>query len=229
MFSLLLLKFKAMLRGWLMIDSPPMLGGELRKPATIKDGAAQLVERARQGDQNAMALIAEVGENAKKKVPRAMKAYDALLRYIKLNPVAKNWGFGEDAANKAELDSIANAIQGSLIAGEEYATTVLGELPELAARNLNKAVVTLANGPSLLPEDGTRFQEVRSSLSPEDENAFMAGYKHGINELASIPPKLVGAFLLGHVVGTARRIQAIRLPDVPISVLSSRVGAELGE
>jgi hypothetical protein len=220
MFALL----KSWFRRWLL--EPPRINGG--KPASIKEGAAQLVERARLGDQNAMALMKQVGENAKKKQPRAMKAYAELMTYIKANPVTKTMAFGEEMTDESELDSIAHGIQGMFAGENDYTEVVVSKVPDLALRNINKAVVCLANGPSLLPNDDN-FKSVRESLSPEDEKAFMLGYKHGIKELDAVPEKLHCPFLLGHVMGTARRIQAVRLPKVPVSVLSPQVGMELGE
>lgn len=225
MFPSLLLKFKAWLRAWLMMDGPKQLSAGSEKPSSIKDGAAQLVDRARQGDQNAIALICQVRDNAQKKNPRAVKSFKALMKYVKQNPVTKTWSFGEETANLAELDSIAHGLFGG---DEPYEQVIIEKVPELAAGSVNKAIVTLANGPSLMPEEG-RFQAVTDSLSEQDKEAFMMGYKHGVKELESIPIRLQCPFLLGHILGTARRIQAIRLPDVPVSVLSPQVGAELGE
>lgn len=217
-------RIKAWLRSWL-IEPPRINGG---KPASIKEGAAQLVERARLGDQNAMALMKQIGENAKKKQPRALKAYTELMRYIKANPVTKTMAFGEEMTEESELDSIAHDIHSSFGASEDYCEVVFSKVPDLALRNINKAIVCLANGPSLLPDDN-HFKQVRESLSPEDEKAFMLGYKHGVKELDDVEEKYHCPFLLGHVLGTARRIQAVRLPKVPVSILSPQVGMELGE
>ena len=57
----------------------------------------------------------------------------------------------------------------------------------------------------------------------------MFGYKYGPKAISTVPADLRDAFLLGHVLGTARRIQAVRLPDMPIGVLAPKTGVELGE
>lgn len=217
-------RIKAWLRNWL--NEPSHVGGG--KPASIKEGAAQLVERARLGDQNAMALMKQIGENAKRKQPRALKAYTELMRYIKSNPVTKNMSFGEEMEEESELDSLAHGILGMFAGEGDYCEVVFSKVQDLALKNVNKAIVTLANGPSLLPDD-THFKSVRASMSPQDDKAFMQGYKHGIKEMDDVPKDMHCAFLLGHVLGTARRIQAVRLPRVPVSVLSPSVGMELGE
>lgn len=231
MFPSLLLKFKAWLRQWLMVDAPKQLNAGGEKPISIRDGAAQLVDRARMGDQNAIALICQVRDNAQKKQPRAQKAYKALMDYVQKNPVTKNWSFGEDAAYKAEIDSIAEHLKGTLIAGEdEYEKVVIEQVPDLASKSIGKAIVALANGPSLLANDEcNRFKDVADSLSEGDRVAFMTGCKHGMRELDSIPQELQGPFLLGHILGTARRIQAVRLPNVAIGSCFPSVGAEFGE
>lgn len=48
--------------------------------------AENLVRRARQGDQNAMAIICSVRDEAKKKNPKARSAFQALRNFIRLNP-----------------------------------------------------------------------------------------------------------------------------------------------
>src|ERR1700730_10568722 len=51
------------------------------------EGAEGLVERARAGDQNAMAILQMVGSNARKGVPKARSALCAVNTYIRDNPV----------------------------------------------------------------------------------------------------------------------------------------------
>jgi hypothetical protein len=225
----LLQKFKGWLRRWVNADvtiPPPRMGG---KPATINDGAAQLVERARQGDQNAIALICQVRDNAKKGLPRAKQAVVALGRYIERNPVDSQGSMGEELAEEAETDALAEDVLDCCFEGD-YVEVVRELVPDLATKSIPKAIVALANGPSLLPADGaTHITDVRDSLTDAEKKAFAKGYRQGMRELDDVPTGLQCAFLLGHILGTARRIQAVRLPGVPVSVLSPSAGFELGE
>lgn len=225
---ILLLKFKAWLRNWLMLDHQPSQMGGAGNPATISDGAAQLVERARAGDQNALAMICEIRDRAKAGNPRAKKSFQALEHFIKQNPFTQKPHFGQESV---EVDLLCQDVQ-SCFAGEaDYVETVTTKMPEIASLNVNKAVVTLANGPNLLPENGlSKVKEVSDALGDEDKQAaFKQGYQHGMRELDGVPEHLREAFILGHLFGTARRIQAVRIPGVPVSILSPGFGLELGE
>lgn len=226
---MLLLKLKSWLRNWLSLDHvPPQIGGGILHPANISDGAASLVERSRAGDQNAKALIAEIGVRAREGVPRAKKAYGLIEEYIQKHPYKDTKaGFGAEIEVDQLCEDVAVGFCGEEIS---YVDIVTKKVPEIAAISLNKAAVTLANGPSLLVRDGsTLLQDVSGSMQESDRKAFMVGYHHGVQELNSVPPNMRVPFLLGHILGTARRIQAVRCPGIPISVLSPQAGMELGE
>jgi hypothetical protein len=60
-----------------------------------------LVRRARQGDQNAMALISQTAENAKKGDPRARFSYACIGQYIHAHP--NDSAFGEEHNSDLEL------------------------------------------------------------------------------------------------------------------------------
>jgi len=65
----------------------------------------EVIERARQGDQNAMAIIALVRRNSKKGNPRARTSFRLFKKYIDLHPVAK---FGNEVAYNAKKQNIQN-------------------------------------------------------------------------------------------------------------------------
>lgn len=223
----LLQKFKGWLRRWVAADThPAQMGG---RPMTVNDGAAQLVERARMGDQNAIALICQVRDNAKRGNSRAQQGFKALQLYVENNPVASQGTMGEEIAGEVEANQLARQVCNAAFEGE-YVEVVRELVPNLASQSVEKAIVALANGPSLLPRDeSTYISDVYNTLSQPEKKMFAVGYRHGISELASIPSSLQCAFLLGHILGTARAIQAVRLPRVPISVLDPQTGFELGE
>ena len=224
----LLQKFKGWLRRWVTADDsrPPQMGA---RPTTVSDGAAQLVERARLGDQNALALICQVRENAKKGNPRAQEGFKALQLYVENNPVVSQGTMGEEIAEEAEVNLLAKEVNDAAF-GEDYVEVVRELVPDLATQSIPKAVVALANGPSLLNRDGSTYiTDVYETLSNAEKKVFGLGYRHGMAELVNIPSSLHCAFLLGHILGTARAIQAVRLPRIPISVLAPQTGFELGE
>lgn len=222
----LLLKFKSWLRHWLSADIHPQMSG---RPTTIEDGAAQLVERARMGDQNAIALICQVRDNAKKGVPRAKAGMSALVKYIQANPVVSQNTMGEEIENEVEANQLARKVCNACFEGD-YVEVVREVVPDLASQSVPKAIVAIANGPSLLERDeSTHILDVYKTLSKPEKAMFKNGFRHGISEMARIPGSLKCAFLLGHIFGTAHAIQAVRLPRVPVSVLSPQTGFELGE
>ncbi len=62
----------------------------------LRSMVASVVRRARNGDQNAMALMALVRDNAAKGHPRAMESAEHLNEYIRNNPVGSNPRIGDD-------------------------------------------------------------------------------------------------------------------------------------
>lgn len=181
------------------------------------------------GDQNAIALICQVRDNAKKGNQRAQQGMKALQLYIENNPVVSQGSMGEEMAHEAETNVLARDVCNAAFEGD-YVEVVRELVPDLASQSVPKAVVALANGPSLLNRDGSTYiSDVYNTLSEAEKKVFAVGYRHGISELASIPSGLHCAFILGHILGTARAIQAVRLPRVPVSVLAPQTGFELGE
>lgn len=95
--------------------------------------AGELVERARQGDQNAMAIIALVRDNAKLGQPRAKASAQFLQEYIAAHPVAD---IGHEASAGTDFD---------------WAIPALAEGIELDADRMNR-VASVFGG-----EDGRVF------------------------------------------------------------------------
>lgn len=218
---MLLLRFKAWFRNWLAHPASTAGFGGVLHPASIEDGAGNLVERARAGDENAQALMAEIRDRTKmgKEGPaKARKAYWAMMKYAESHPMKGLVHFGQDSL---EVDRLCQAIN----FGEDYVDIVTKKVPEIASHSVTKAVVTLANGPSLLKSG--LVSDVHQSLDDDAGKAFVAGYRQGLSVLSSVPKQLWMPFVLGHVLGTAKRIQAIRCPGVSLSVLSPALGMEL--
>ncbi len=223
----MLIKLKLLLRRVLGITpNAAQLHGQ--EPKTMEEGAMQLVERARQGDQNAIALICTVRDEAKKGSPKAKRGFAVLKAYIEKNPPKNLPSFGAELSKNRECDLICQEMMAGF--GEDYLEAVKKEVPGIAALSLPKAIVTVANGPNLL-QDGAQnlLHDVRDSFTDDEQKAFILGIKHGISELDRIPEGLQAPFIVGHVLGTARRIQAVRHPRVPLSILSAKLGYEFGE
>lgn len=218
-----LLRFRAWLAELLQPKTPLLAAhGEENRPKTIKDGAQDLVERSRAGDQNAMALICLVRDNAAKGNVRACQAADEILKYITDNPTEE-----VQKITTRKLEKLVREVQKAAFAGE-FIEAVTSGVPEIAVHSIPKAVVTMANGPNLVKTD--KLKTLFDSFESDDERkAFQMGFKHGTGEMNGIPPKLRGPFILGHIIGTAYKLQVIRLPNTPLSIFSASLGAEFGE
>lgn len=176
--------------------------------------SAEIGERARLGDQNAMATIAAVRASAKKGSKKAIAALKAIIAWLKAHPVKmalRPVHFGADEALGL----------GALQAAPHAAPEILPTLRTADA--LLGAVILLANGPLLTKPT---IESLASSIEGEDERtrfrlgAAMAGKEPPFDAFSSA----------GNVVGRARKLQAVRL-GVPGSIGRFSPGAawELGD
>jgi hypothetical protein len=91
-----------------ILGKPSSFSGE--KNITLADGACALVERARVGDQNAMAMIQQIRANAMNGNQKSVTALNYITRYIHQNPVTKSskkLGPGKQAQVSANCISLA--------------------------------------------------------------------------------------------------------------------------
>jgi hypothetical protein len=192
--------------------------------------AAELVDRARDGDQNAMALLQRVGENARKGVPRAQVAFSLCQEYM--NTHGPNTFGAERTQVRGLLGTVSNAIK---VRKEplEYSTALHALLPGiLTIVDPSDAAVIIANGPQLYGKDNARLTAILAAFPTEDERkAFTAGAStdHVNIALQKVSHPLKPACAIGYIVGLARRIQLVRLPETPISAFSKDVAWELGD
>jgi hypothetical protein len=217
------------------IAPKPQIGGTAIIPhsaSTVQQAARELVERARQGDQIAIASISIVTKQAKQGNPKSKVAYQAIETYIKKNPVKVYTSFGYDVLRETLADERAVDLESAM--GNDYTKAIIGVAPQVAIKSVPKAIVTIANGPSLLQQDSsTLIDELGKNFSDEKlRRAFALGVKHcdaAMAQIQKLPPECHSPLMIGYLIGMARRIQAIRLPNVPVSVLCRTAGWELGE
>lgn len=220
--------------------------------------AASLVRRARAGDENAMALITRVGEEARKgSNPRARASFAALKDFIDRNP-AQPFVLGTEQVAIMDPPN-SKAIQKSVPAPEEIAVKrESGEArkppvprglfdrlfdPEYFALviiracqyrdGMPAAAAILASGP---PLTNAAIHQLGLSNFGSDEST--ACFFHGVkfsgedswSEVAPhLDPTLRRCLAIGQCVGRARKIQAVRQPNSSISAYSQVAGWELGE
>lgn len=191
----------------------------------ISKEARALVERARLGDQNAMAMIAQVRESALKGSPRAKIAQAVILEQVKRHPVKGPKGeasvMGEDAQNAVSILREKGPVIG-LVA--------LFVLCDDGPDAVLAGSVTLANGPAL---DDERIKTIGAAIEDADvRKAFYYGVAKP-QEVGRVIKSLTSdaqAYLLaGRCVGMARAIQLVRMPGSSLSAFSPQVGWEFGE
>src|SRR4051812_32654626 len=77
---------------------------------TLQLAAESLVLRARQGDQNAMGMIAQVREQASRGVQKCKESLAAIAAYIKANPLKEDsYNFGGEGTPRVTYGSIVIA------------------------------------------------------------------------------------------------------------------------
>ena len=189
-----------------------------------RDGAAQLVDRARAGDQNAMGILAKIGENAKAGNPKAKSAYALVMDYCKQHPV-QNAIMGAEAQQALGILKQADNPLDQIL-------SVLCSLPVIGdPLCIQAACVLLANGP---PWNKPKVKQADALLAGAERNLFRFGVENSTDNskiqpvAKTVPPDAIGFLCAGHCIGTARKIQLARLPQVPVSIINGDIGWELG-
>jgi hypothetical protein len=186
--------------------------------AGVKRGAAYLVIRAREGDQNAMGILFMLGKQAQEGNRKAARAVQEIQRYIKVHPNRPS--FGAEAAQDGPLLVKLNRFT-QTDDDNQYCQAVVRIVPLCSER----VVTVLSHGPDVF-HDEQRLKALSCSFGGEDETgAFGYGL---IGE--EIDPQTEGqakAWHVGRCVGLARKIQAVRI-GAPLAVLNPRVAWELG-
>jgi hypothetical protein len=194
---------------------------------TQQEGAKELVERARANDQNAMATLVMVGQNARAGNPVAKSAYKHVMDYINANPagpVKTKYGIG--AETQAALSQIPQ-VQDK----PENLMEILCSLPLIGdSLAIQGACIILANG-SLWTKE--KVDDIKKALAEPAQKLFNYGYcfssdSNKIRPVAQkVPQSAIGYLCAGHCIGTARKIQLLRGSETPIAMISPDIGWEL--
>ncbi len=187
-------------------------------------GAKELVQRARAGEQNAMAILDMVGRNAKHGDPKAVSAHALILEYIRKKPIKHGGTIGSEVAKTLGVLRHNNPI--------EHTVDALTKLPSYADEDaINAACVLLANG---APLNKSKVKTVDSFFQGQNQAVFRFGYSFSSegdklgSAIKQLDGKGMGVLCAGHCIGTARKIQLARLSNVPVSVLGSDIAWEIG-
>jgi hypothetical protein len=172
-----------------------------------KLAAESLVNRARCGDQNAMAIIALVRQHAPSS-ERARTAQHFIAEYIKAHPVTDSMMAGEEAAVVTPDVSVGRAAV-RLANGPALTHGRVGSMISIfGGRRTRKQ--------KILKHAIARFGSERSHA---DEHRRIRARLDAIEQTL---------FDFGRALGLARAIQTVR-NDGPVKALSSSAGWELGE
>jgi len=188
---------------------------------TQAQGAAELVRRARFYDQNAMAMIQEVANNARRGDPRAQSGLREITKYIEQHPVeaplsegaARALGVLKDPRNTP--DQVVDA---------------LNQLPSQGCKDdVLAACVILGTGPALTDE--WVAQACEGAAEWRDVFLFAvdsAGDDEALGTaMREVGPASAPYLCAGHCVGMARKIQRA-LSGLP-EAISPGVAWEMGK
>jgi hypothetical protein len=208
----------------------------------MKSGAIGLVQRARVGDQNAMAMIIMVRRSAAAGSARAKQTLRVIKEYIRNNPMPNvcKVGFGCTPATQAIVNRMHSRIGAE---PQAYVSVVSQEVPRI--EDAYTAAVTLANSGDLIhdrngkiartQDANPRIRGILKKLNPQCQSAFIYGMESCHKPLHKLQPSgefhadAPSALHIGRTIGIARRIQAVRLPHVSIATISPMAAWELGE
>lgn len=204
----------------------------------IKAAAGDYVERARQGDQNAMSVLVAVRNAAERGNERATMAKDIIAKYIDTHPIDGTPNIGaENSVIQNSLEKVKGFIKRAFERSPfHYAVTVKESANCLPIDS--GYVVRLANGPILLSKKDELNPHVtaifKTFQTPIEQKAFGFALKTQdkgkvIGLCQRVSSLEQNALKIGYAVGLAKRIQAVRLPTTPIAILSPMAAWELGE
>jgi hypothetical protein len=206
------------------------------KNETMSVAAENLVERARQGDQNAMAMLMMIRQAAQAGKPRAKIAYDILRVYIKDHPsvgTPRQLPKPQRRSQAEVFQAVKKAVQTNNPL--HYGTAIVSLVPSSGTTVEDATVMgtILANGP---PLTRARIQAILGALEDPGSRRILTTAIRLSDKLGDLlklskqlPPEGRRALRIGYSLGLAQRLQQVRLPETPMSVYSQMVAWELGE
>ncbi len=181
----------------------------------LAEAAESLVRRARQGDQNAMGMIAMVRQNAEKGVSQAKSAFAAIRQYISKNP-SKNAPMSSTIGFEPKITPRAV----KLANGPNLTASRIGAMGSMFGAEANQAVFVIG------VEGWRKPRGVNGDHYPSNVNEVKVGVDIHTTTVGADNKKILAA---SWDTGLARAIQLVRLPNSKISAFSPLAGWELGE
>ncbi len=179
------------------------------------NAARDVVERARAHDQVAMAILAQVRDNAKKGEPRAKASLRIIQKYIKSHP-AQNFG----VCDVTHCESLNTLWKLPSMPPDVAALAVINEAPKVT---FWQAIVSIVQGP---PGDALIVAVNEKMPEGVERDSFRRGvdWKKGMPAGAKGP-----AWSLGRIFGIGRAIQRLADETIPIAAFCPVTAWELGE
>lgn len=175
---------------------------KLGKRETQRKVAEAFCTRARLGDQNAMAMMAMVRDNAKRGNPEAVQSFQYMKDFVAKNPVVPGSFSGEMCAPCMNPDT--------------HGAVQLANGPMLSNSRISKVVASFGE-----EDQQIILQGIRKWQSDHDEI-----HKKLSARLDSMQREILK---IGRTLGKARALQIVRSPNGPIAAYSPAAAWELGE
>jgi hypothetical protein len=189
--------------------------------------ARELVDRGRHGDQNALALLENMGSNARAGLPAAQEPYKVVLEYARKTSPADMGAFPSVPDVPDRVLQGMSCLRDPNCPPPVVLRTLCDLLPYAQTGAVECACVLLCD---CRPVDEKLIAAVQQCLSGQSRPSFQEGIARAGSgdELrktisAGAEP---AAVLAGHALGVARRWQAVKM-GAPLSFLSEDVSWEL--
>lgn len=174
--------------------------------------ARDVAERARAGDQNAMALIAETRKAAQKGSPRAREVLRAIFRYCEQYPVSAqepafisgDEPFSDDT--KLALGTLKSVSKSAMFPPDIVTDALLTVSDAPGAMPKECALLFLANGPRL---SIFTLEALADELTPQAGEIFFQSAR-GALQTKHAPEQLRVASICGCIVRGGRALQLAR-------------------
>ena len=194
-----------------------------------------VIRAARNGDQNAMDVLRQIGVNAKKGDPKARQSYDYISKYIKSNPIQNNNEIPNlQVPTTNDFSNEAAYTCGVLLTCEDIDLPIwIADIARLSG-HVGLITATTLLGKSPKPLTNERIQAISDGLNDQSKSLFLWGVCHckdngeATTRLMQEPDNVKGIALAGKVIGQAQLLQMV-IHGAPFSKLNDDMGWEFGE
>jgi hypothetical protein len=187
----------------------------------LKAKAKELVDRGRHGDQNALALLEEMGKNARAGLPAAQEPYRIVLEYAQGTTSEKGPALPDEILNRM------TCLRDPSCPPHVVRDILCSLVPYAGSGAIECACVIICDCRAVDPAFVAAIQD---TFPPQLRGSFQEGLTKA-GESFEIRKALdagadTGAVVAGNAIGIARRWQGVRR-GAPLAFLSPNIGWEL--